>query len=66
MNDKVTFFYGPLDGTVKVMDHCNPVVFYSDRGRQYEYQLELRGTVNNVVRAYVYQGERIQQMEETT
>jgi hypothetical protein len=63
--DKVSFFGGPLDSTVKNMEQLNPLVIYLLNGIHYEYHLELRGTVSNVVRAYVYGGERIKQMEET-
>ena len=54
----VRFIGGPWDGKETAFEKLHSVLIIRDERREYEYKLEVWGTVANVRRMYIYQGER--------
>ena len=57
----VTFYGGPLDGTKRVLEETTSLVVYQYGATNYEYKLEVRGSVENVRSVYLYQGESMKE-----
>lgn len=64
--DTVSFLGGPWDGKTTAFEKLVTLLILKIDERFYNYQLEIHGSVANVRRVYVYQGERVQPAEEET
>lgn len=58
--DTVSFLGGPWDGKTTAFEKLVSVLILRMETRNYEYKLEILGTVENIRRLYVFQGERAQ------
>jgi hypothetical protein len=62
----VSFLGGPWDGKTTAFQNLVTLLILKIDERFYNYQLEIHGTGAKVRRMYVYQGERVEPVEEGT